>query len=73
MIWSTNYGRLLSQTLFTLFFVGRVFAPNCIIDGINIQDYLQQHYIAAFGELADRIKQADEAEGLELLDACVIG
>jgi len=73
MIWSTNYGRLLSQTLFTLFFAGRVFAPNCIIDGINIQDYLQQHYIAAFGELADRIKQADEAEGLELLDACVIG
>jgi len=73
MIWSTNYGRLLSQTLFTLFFAGRAFAPNCIIDGINIQDYLQQHYTAAFGELADRIKQADELEGLELLDACVIG
>ncbi len=73
MIWGTNYGRLLSQTLFTLFFAGRAFAPNCIIDGINIQDYLQQHYIAAFGELADRIKRADEEEGLELRDACVIG
>ncbi|KAF8913275.1 glycoside hydrolase superfamily [Mucidula mucida] len=27
MIWSTNYGRLLSQTIFTLFFAGRDFAP----------------------------------------------
>ncbi|KAF5349480.1 hypothetical protein D9756_008937 [Leucocoprinus leucothites] len=73
MIWGTNYGRLLSLTLFTLFFAGRAFAPNCIIDGINIQDYLQNHYIASFGELADRIKRADEEEGLELRDACVIG
>ncbi|KAJ7182548.1 glycoside hydrolase family 5 protein [Mycena crocata] len=29
MVWSTNYGRLLSQTLFTLFFAGGDFAPRC--------------------------------------------
>ncbi|KAJ7231259.1 glycoside hydrolase family 5 protein [Mycena haematopus] len=68
MIWSTNYGRLLSQTLFTLFFAGRDFAPRCIIDGQNIQDYLQSHYIEAMGQMADRIAAAGD-----LLEDCVIG
>ena len=66
MTWSTNF--LAPQTLFTLFFAGRDFAPNCIIDGRNIQDYLQFHYIEAFGLLADRIRDAGD-----LLDDCVIG
>ncbi|KAJ7489488.1 glycoside hydrolase family 5 protein [Mycena latifolia] len=68
MIWSTNYGRLLSQTLFTLFFAGCDFAPRCVIDGQNIQDYLQSHYIEAMGQMADRIRAAGD-----LLDDCVIG
>ncbi|KAF9036887.1 glycoside hydrolase superfamily [Panaeolus papilionaceus] len=70
MIWSTNYGRLLCQTVFTLFFAGRDFAPKCVIDGVNIQDYLQGHFIEAFGALADRIR---EFEGGRLLDETVIG
>lgn len=70
MIWSTNYGRLLSQTLFTLFFAGRSYAPKCIIDNLNIQDWLQSHYIDACGIFADRISKFENGR---LLDECVIG
>ncbi|KAL4075258.1 glycoside hydrolase family 5 protein [Scleroderma yunnanense] len=68
MVWSTNYGRLASQTLFALFFGGRTFAPKCVIDGVNIQDFLQSHFINAFATLAQRIRDAGD-----LLDEVVIG
>ena len=68
MIWSTNYGRLVSHTIFALFFGGSTFAPKCIIDGVNIQEYLQTHFANAFGKLAERVAAAGD-----LLDEVVIG
>lgn len=68
MIWSTNYSHLASQTLFALFFAGKTFAPKCFLDGVHIQDYLQSHFIRAFGALADRMRDAGG-----LLDDVVIG
>lgn len=62
MIWSTNYYRLATATMFTLFFGGRQFAPKCVIDGVNIQDYLQGHFIGACAHLAKRIHQANDIE-----------
>ncbi|KAL5612006.1 hypothetical protein BROUX41_000431 [Berkeleyomyces rouxiae] len=68
MIWSTNYWRLAAATIFTLFFGGRDFAPKCIINGINIQDFLQGHFIAAVSHLNRRIREAGD-----LHDTCVVG
>jgi hypothetical protein len=62
MIWSTNYYRLAAATIFTLFFGGRDFAPKCIIDGVNIQDFLQEHFLNAVAHLAKRIHEAGELE-----------
>ncbi|KAI5842444.1 glycoside hydrolase superfamily [Morchella snyderi] len=68
MIWSTNYQRLACLTIFTLWFAGRDFAPKCMINGVNIQDFLQDHFIAAVKHLAQRIHDAGDLE-----DCTVIG
>lgn len=50
-IWQTNAFKLACSTVFTLFWAGRDFAPKALIDGKNIQDWLQEHYLGAFGAL----------------------
>ncbi|KAG0761282.1 hypothetical protein G6F57_004777 [Rhizopus arrhizus] len=67
MIWNTNYQKLAAATLFTLFFAGKEFAPKCIINGVHVQDYLQDHYLKCFAHVARRIKES----GLE--NTVVIG
>ncbi|CCH41490.1 hypothetical protein BN7_1031 [Wickerhamomyces ciferrii] len=69
MVWSTNYKRLAAGTLFTLFFAGKQFAPNAIINGVNIQDYLQSHFINSVAYFVKRIN--DKAP--ELFEETVIG
>ncbi|KAK7206880.1 glycoside hydrolase superfamily [Myxozyma melibiosi] len=67
MTWATNYERLVCLTMNTLFWAGRDFAPNAIIDGVNIQDYLQDHFINAVAHFAEKI----EASGID--DGFILG
>lgn len=62
MIWATNYTRLACQVVFTMFFAGRLFTPLCKLDGVNIQDYLQDHFVAACKRLALRVKKAGDLD-----------
>ncbi|KAG7127260.1 Ergosteryl-beta-glucosidase like protein [Verticillium longisporum] len=68
MIWASNYQRLAAGTIFTLFWAGRDVAPICIIDGKNIQDYLQEHFVGACAHLCKRLKEAGD-----VLDDVVFG
>ena len=52
MIWPTNYTKLASATMFTVFFAGNTFAPKTLYKGEHVQDYLQRHFIACYEHLA---------------------
>lgn len=55
MMWTSNHSRLACGTIFALFWAGKELAPKCVIDGVNIQEYLQSHYFAAYGRLAEAL------------------
>lgn len=69
MVWATNYGRLASQVMFTLFYSGKIFAPKAMLNGKNIQDFLQDNFIEAFGYLMDRLKDRIP----HIFDSCLLG
>jgi hypothetical protein len=63
MIWPSNYNRYGAATLFTLFFAGNAYAPEITIDGESAQDWLQNHYIAAFRHCYRRLKNCAAVAG----------
>lgn len=68
MSWSLNYQRYAAATMFTLFFGGKKFAPDCKIDGINAQEYLQEHFINAMYHVARRLKDCKSIIGFGMLN-----
>jgi hypothetical protein len=68
MIWPTNYSKLGAATMFTLFFAGKDFAPQSIIENVNIQDYLQEHYINAVRQVAVKLKDLPNVIGFDTLN-----
>jgi hypothetical protein len=65
MIWPTNYSKLAAATMFTLFFGGKNFAPETKADSVNIQDYLQDHYINAIRQVALKVKDLPNVVGFD--------
>jgi len=63
MIWPGNYNRYAAATMFSLFFAGKTYAPDLNADGINIQDWLQNHYIAAIKHAQRRLKNCAAIAG----------
>lgn len=55
------------ETMFTLFWAGKKMAPECLVEGDNIQDYLQDHYIAAMKHAARRIKDCKTVVGFGIM------
>jgi hypothetical protein len=68
MIWPSNYARLGAATMFTLFFGGKDFAPNTFIDGVQVQEYLQSHYLNAVKQVAYRLRDLPNVVGYDSLN-----
>jgi hypothetical protein len=73
MIWPTNGWKLGAATMFTLFFGGTDFAPNTLIDGEPVQQFLQRHYLAAFQHLARRMCRHPNVIGYEPMNEPMAG
>ncbi len=61
MVWTGNYNRLACNTMFTLFFAGN--RLGITIDGMPIQDFLQDSFIRAIVEVAKRLKDMPHVIG----------
>ncbi|WP_411823312.1 cellulase family glycosylhydrolase [Leptospira sp. 'Mane'] len=68
MCWSQNYKYAGNAILWTLFFGGRDFAPNFFLDGQNVQDYMQGHYLGCMKAVAERIKDFTHVLGFDSLN-----
>jgi hypothetical protein len=66
MIWSSNYFRFATTTMFTLFFGGNEFAPGFKIGKKTIQDYLQEHFINSMIEVAKNCKDIPNVIGFDI-------
>jgi hypothetical protein len=73
MIWPTNEYKLAVATMFTLFFGSNDFAPKIQIEGVPVQDYLQQHYIDAVKQVALRLKDLPNVVGYDSLNEPLTG
>ena len=68
MQWFSNHLRLACATMFTLFFGGDDFAPGIEIEGMPVQHFLQDHYIAAMREVARRLAKYPNVVGFDSLN-----
>jgi aryl-phospho-beta-D-glucosidase BglC (GH1 family) len=53
---------------FATFFAGKSVYPNYLVDGKNIQDYLQDSYAAAWVQLAKRVKDYPNVLGYDIMN-----
>jgi hypothetical protein len=68
MSWSSNYRMPANGIMWTLFFAGRDFAASCVVEGENIQDHLQRHYLAAMRSVAERVAGMEHVIGFDTLN-----
>lgn len=73
MSWPSNYGLPVNGIMWTAFFAGRTLTPEWTVDGRNVQDFLQMHYLGALAAVAERVKGLPNVLGFDSLNEPGLG
>ncbi|MDP9142898.1 MAG: cellulase family glycosylhydrolase [Pseudomonadota bacterium] len=73
MSWPVNYRLPANCIMWTAFFAGATFTPDWKINGVNVQDYLQDHYCGAMRALAERVSDLANVIGFDTLNEPGLG
>jgi len=73
MSWAGNYQRPANGIMWSAFFAGAHFTPNWIVDGRNVQQFLQHHYLCAMNAIASRVTQLPSVVGFDTLNEPGLG
>jgi hypothetical protein len=67
-LWATNYTKFAINHMFTIFFGGEVFAPQCQVAGESVGLVLRRHFIAAASALAARLVDIKGIVGFDVMN-----
>ncbi len=68
LVWITGEAKFAAATMFTLFFGGRHLAPKTKLEGVNIQDYLQESYFRVIKVLLQRLSGLKNFFAIEIMN-----
>lgn len=68
MVWSSNYRLPANGVMWSLFWGGRFFTPDFMVEGENVQDFLQNRYLGAMDAMAARVKDLPNVIGFDTLN-----
>jgi hypothetical protein len=68
MVWSSNYRWPANGAMWSLFWGGRMFAPDLSVDGRNIQDRLQDAYLGSLKAVGERVRDLANVIGFDSLN-----
>ena len=73
MSWGGNHRLPANAVMWSLFWAGRRLTPDFRIDGVNIQDYLQQAYLGSMAQIAKRLRGMAHVIGFDTLNEPGLG
>lgn len=73
MSWGGNHRLPANAVMWSLFWAGNRLTPDFQVEGVNIQDFLQQSYIGCLEQVAQRVKAMPNVIGFDTLNEPGLG